>query len=243
MKKVLYILLCFVLLGLCSCSVPSNPVIKNIAYNKINSDNKSDYTIYLRENNSYVPFLVIDNDYYGNTLLLRKDVLEQPRRISEYTSYYENSEIDAFLNSDYLNYFDENTRSKILDSVLEITNNDSIGCSGTKSTVILRKSFLLSFTEINCSGPNSAPEGKNLKFFKNPDNRIANCNGAKTTWWLRTPNTYYVSCTYSVGCDKDIGIGNSSDANGVRPAFCVDGSTKIVKSSNVVPGEECWTLD
>ena len=41
-----------------------------------------------------------------------------------------------------------------------------------------------------------------------------------SSWWLRTPNTYYLSCTYVIGANNKIGTTNAYDKNGVRPAFC-----------------------
>jgi hypothetical protein len=242
MKKIVCILICFVLLCLCGCRASEVNAVKDIAYNT-NSNNVDDYTLYIKENGIYTPYLVLDDDYYGNALLLRKDILTKSRRVSEYSSYYEGSEIDTFLNGEYLNSFDENLKSKIASGALEIATNDSIGFSGSKSTVIIRKIFLLSYTEIGLGNSyNAANEGRHLEFFKNPANRIVCLNGTAVSWWLRSPNTYYTSCTYGVGPDGTVGSGNSSDENGIRPAFCLDGAAKIIKSGDIVKGKECWIL-
>ena len=49
----------------------------------------------------------------------------------------------------------------------------------------------------------------------------------KSSWWLRTPNTYYTSCVYVIGANNKIGFSNAYDKNGVRPAFCVPGDCKM----------------
>ena len=45
---------------------------------------KGDFYIY--ENGVYIPFIVVTNDYDGKTLLLRKEILELPRKYNTYDS-------------------------------------------------------------------------------------------------------------------------------------------------------------
>ena len=111
---ILSVALCLLLLGGCKqmslqTDKERNLTIKNIAYDV---NKKLGYTIYLRENEQYVPYLVLTNDYGGNVLLLRKHLLDETETYNGQTatpSYYEDSEIDKFLN----NVFSE-TLSKIL---------------------------------------------------------------------------------------------------------------------------------
>lgn len=61
-------------------------------------------TVYILENDSYVPYIIISDNYSGNTLLLRENILDDSRRFNEYSSLYENSEIDVFLNNSFINF-------------------------------------------------------------------------------------------------------------------------------------------
>lgn len=214
-----------------SCGKPTNlEKVSDLAYD---SHKNRENIVYLLENDEYVPYLVLTNDYDGKTLLLRKEVLPDAMRISEYYSYYEKSEIDCFLNEVFLNELGD-LQSIIQLSNIDITCDESIGYSDTEKMSISRKVFLLSCTELNIeSEANQAKEGKCLKYFKDINNRKTYSDGEATSWWLRTPNTYYLSCTFSIGFDGTIGTGNSSDLNGIRPAFCVDPNQRIELIDNI----------
>lgn len=66
-----------------------------------------------------------------------------------------------------------------------------------------------------------------LRFFEKEEQRIVLKENQKSSWWLRTPNTYYTSCVYVIGANNKIGFSNAYDKNGVRPAFCVPGDCKM----------------
>ena len=87
-----------------------------------------------------------------------------------------------------------------------------------------------------------AIEGETLKFFCNEENRKAYLNGETTSWWLRTPHTYYLSCTYVIGDNNKIGSTNSYDSNGVRPAFCVSRNVKIELKSGIIKNEQVYVF-
>lgn len=72
--------------------------VSDLAYDEADSINY----IYIMENGKYTPFLVLTDDYNGSTLLLRKEVLDENRRFNNYSAYYANSEIDLYLNEEYL---------------------------------------------------------------------------------------------------------------------------------------------
>lgn len=58
--------------------------------------------IYIEEKAGFVPYIVLTNDYNGKTLLLRKEILPENRRVSDYSAYYEESEIDNYLMGEFL---------------------------------------------------------------------------------------------------------------------------------------------
>lgn len=240
MKKhhVLLLLASALLLLLPACfDKKSVSVISDLAYGKSNS---ADHVVYILEGDKYVPFLVLTDSYGGNTLLLRRDVLEKARRMNEYSAFYENSEIDAYLNLEYLLMLSE-IGSLIQLSELTITDESAIGFSGTETKTIKRGLFLLSCDEVGFEhSVNAGAEGKTLDYFVSAENRIANHGGVPCSWWLRTPNTYYLSCTYVVGSNNKLGSTNAFDENGVRPAFCVPSSSKIECSTEIIQGQTVY---
>ena len=235
MKKLMYIIALLFCLGiviiLCSCyySSTSTCTIGSIAF----TNRSSEYTVYLLERNEYVPYLVLTDDYNkeGKTLLLRRDVLPHPRRINDYDSYYNNCEVDNFLNSDYLSLL-SNNNFDIISTNLKISKKSSIGNCGSETETIERKIFLLSCTELCLDDMiNCGKEGEPLAFFAN-NSRIVLNGEKKYSWWLRSPNTYFDSASYVIGSNNKVGTANSSDKNGIRPAFCVDSDLQIQKNNN-----------
>ena len=205
MKKIfqisyLSILTCLMIFILSSCGFDkNNAIISDISYD----NNKDEYEVYVKENGKYVPFLVLQSDYQdGKTLLLRKECLPEVRRFNDYSSYYEDSEIDQFLSNEYITYLDE-----ISDKV---------------------ESVLLSLEELCLSGEYDVIEGEEIKYFENYHNRLCLLDGKPITWMLRTPDNYAVSLNYVYTGENRLTAQNAFDSAGVRPAFCIDSSTKIV---------------
>jgi hypothetical protein len=192
------------------------------------------------ENNRYVPYLVLTDDYNGNTLLLRKYILPETRRINEYYSYYENSEIDNYLNGEYWNEFSE-IKDLIIDSEIEIIADSAIGYSNRNTTAIARKFFLLSLCELALD---MEFEGSPLAYFKDKNNKIAYMeDNIASSWWLRSPEPSWLSLTYAVGSENTLGFTNSSDKNGIRPAFCLSSDLKVKLVSDILPNQSCYILD
>ncbi len=239
-KKAIAMVLQWVLLfGLCSCNKEQSVKnVSDIAY----TNNKSNHIVYVEENGQYVPFIVLTDDYYGNTLLLRKDVMETPRRINDYSSLYEDCEMDKYLNNEYIEMLgDLSANVKAVD--LEIASESALGTAGRDTKTINRKVFLLSCKELDldknlCMGD----EGIALTYFDNLENRVAYCNGEAYGWWLRTANTYATSCTYVISPSNVITDANAYDLNGVRPAFCVSGDMNIVEKEGIVDNQKVYVF-
>lgn len=239
--KTRVVLLLFILLlplNLLSCRNDSSSidVISDLAFNEKNTIN----FIYVQEGADYVPFLVLTNDYNGYTLLLRKNVMDEPKRINSYSSYYENSEIDVYLNNEYLELLETSLPVELVDLV--VTSESSLGTTKTNTATIERKIFLLSCTEIGVDAPNMGEEGSFLAYFECENNRLAYCNNETSGWWLRTPNTYYDSCVYSVGENNKIGYSNAFDSNGIRPAFCVKGDLPVELKNGIVENQSVYVF-
>ena len=77
-----------------------------------------------------------------------------------------------------------------------------------------------------------AKEGKNIDYFKKNRNRKCSLNGERVTWMLRIPETYYSSAVCVFTWDDKISIQNAYEKAGIRPAFCIDSSTKVSYEGN-----------
>lgn len=205
-----------------------------------NPDSESANCVYVRENGKYVPFLVITNNYEdGYTLLLRKEILEEEHRMNDYSSFYQGSEIDTFLNRDYFNELGE-IRKKIKNVSLAIVDRDSIGSSGSGTINIKRHVFLLSAREL-CYGVEN--EGRELEYFNTPDHRIAEYHGEPASWLLRTPSTFYLSAVCGIAQDGQLSSANTYDKFGIRPAFCVDSAEKIIEKEGIANGKKVYVIE
>ena len=230
MKKIfqvsyLSILICLMMFILSSCGFDkNNATISDISYD----NNKDEYEVYVKENGKYVPFLVLQSDYQdGKTLLLRKECLLEVRRFNDYSSYYEDSEIDQFLSNEYITYLDE-ISDKVESIDITIAAKEALGKSENICNQINRKVFLLSLEELCLSGEYDVIEGEEIKYFENYHNRLCLLDGKPITWMLRTPDNYTISLNYVYTGENRFTAQNAFDSAGVRPAFCIDSSTKIL---------------
>ena len=201
----------------------------------------------IEENGCLMPYLVLSDEYNDNCLLLREYLLDETIHYNSnslYSAYYENSEVDNYLNNEFFSILSDELKDIIVNSDIVITSKDSLRICGTESIVITRKIFLLSYTELG--GNKSATcveEGNKLNYFKNYDSRIAkHVSGEVNSWSLRTPNTWYGNIAYGVTADGGIGMygtGGAENNNiGVRPAFCLNGENAIIKSPDY-SGDNC----
>lgn len=209
--------------------------LQDIAYNRTKN---SSYRIGIEENGMIVPYLILTDDYNGDCLLLREFLLDEPKKYNiakKYSGYYEDSEIDKYLNEEFINRFTSELRNAIVDNTIVITDRNSLGGHGKDTTTITRKVFLLSFAEMNRNSGSrtNLKEGEPLEYFSRESNRIAYYeNGQVGSWWLRTPNSGYRDVVCSVTADGAldiVGINGTEGEylNGVRPAFCLKRETKI----------------
>ena len=143
-------------------------VVSDLAYDK---NKKGDHLVYIREGHELVPFLVLTSDYNGETLLLRKEVLKMNMQINSYEAYYENSFMDDYLNHEYIRQLPDGM--PVLESEIKITDEKSLGVSGTGTKSIKRKIFLLAYSEVmEDQNINAASEGTFLRFFEKEEQRI-----------------------------------------------------------------------
>ena len=148
-----------------------------------------------------------------NTLLLLQYVL--PARVYHEAMMditWEYSNIRQYLNSTFLNGFDEADRARIIETAL--FNRDSVDYGTYGGGDTLDHVFLLSLAEANL-------------YFANAEDRIGRVDtrGSNRTWWLRSPGLYpYLAAT--VVTDGTLGL-TGSPVDGawgmryVRPALWV----------------------
>lgn len=208
---------------------------------------RSEYRVYLDEAGAFVPYLVLTSDYGGQTLLLREHVLSEQMPYNESTQdsgYYENSLIDAYLDSEFLRVFPDGLREQIVDSSIVITYTDSLQVCGDETTTITRKVFLLSHTELGLTEHAAATvEGLALKYFSTPQSRMAtNDSGTAAGWWLRSAYTVYGNTAWCLSGKAVTGGEGVYYANGIRPAFCLSGDTGIETREDIIQGRTVYAL-
>lgn len=129
-RAILMGVLMLLLLSMHGCGINKTITLKHIAYD----NEKKNYIIYLKESNEYVPYLVLDSNYNGNVLVLRQNVLPEMMQykehdntwaFAEYGSYYEESSVDEYLNTDFLNSLSEVTIESVVESTITVTDKEA----------------------------------------------------------------------------------------------------------------------
>ena len=194
--------------------------------------------VQLRENLVPVDYIVVHQGLPGSmydascngTWLLRKDIAENRKWNSTNVNDYENSTIDNYLNTTFLNLFESNIRDAIKQVKLPYRKGAGYGKTVTSgASGLSAKIFLLSSTEVSFNHDYMPTnEGAELSYFagcadNGADNkRIAYLNSSATLWWLRSP--YCGSGRGSARAllvlgDGDWNIDYCSRSFGIRPAF------------------------
>ncbi len=250
-KMVISFILLFLILMFSACG--GELTIEKLAYD----ESKNNSIVYLCENNEYVPYLVITSNYDGSTLLLRQYVLpelmpyEEHGELwarNEYGSYYEESSIDEFLNTEFWDSLSEKTKEIIVDSTIEVTDIESYDEWNYKTHEIERKIFLLSSVELGVEGLDgytTTKEGAPLKYFKNTDYEAKKAcfqDGEVCPYWTRTPELWE-TCTVIMIGNSMMGSCTADISSGIRPAFCVSNQTVVKESSSIIEGEIVYVIE
>jgi hypothetical protein len=207
------------------------------------SSSKQSHTLYLKEDGEYHPYVVLTKNYNRNTLVLRQEILQETLPMDCDSSFYKESDIDRYLNESFVERFSLSMLAAITDSTIEITALESIDRVGAETIFIIRKVFLLSHAEVGFhEHPMAAQEGSTLQYFKDYENRIAYKNEQAYSWWLRTPYTGYATTSWIVGSDSSMIESGIEADQGIRPAFCLNGKSKIEKIIVNSDGSEGFVL-
>ena len=239
--------------------------LEEMAYDK--SGRKT--VVYIKENDGYIPYLVLESDYGGNVLLLRENVLPEPMPYRpspygesttalsggwawhDYGSYYETSSIDKYLDTDFLKVFSPAVQEAIVTTTIEVTDIESYSGekSGEVTHMVERKAFLLSAVELGITfsvGYCITQEGTPLKYFENTRQSVKKAYAADgTAWpyWTRTPWTGETCTVVVIGVRLDFGTPTADARLGVRPAFCLEKDTAVQKSDSVIEGKSVYILE
>lgn len=187
----------------------------------------------IKENGVQTNFLVLSHGYpaSGRTLLLRKDI-HSFRAWDSGSNAYSVSDIDAWLNGEYLNLIDSSVRSQIAEVSIVCT----VGSHNWVSSTLSRKVFLLSYTEVGFSGNAYAKvEGSPLPYFDSDAKRIGYLGGSAEAWWLRSPDKRNDERSWVVNKSGISGMGDvpRADGLGVRPAFTLPSSILVADSEKI----------
>lgn len=205
----------------------------------------------IKEDGVAVNYLIVHkgkpSDMYDDSCdgvwLLREKTLEKRawHGTSESTSKsdYENSEIEAWLNSTFLNTIDEKIRAAI--KTVKIPYRKG---SGTSMTVQLGanglscKAFLLSGYEVGFMQSDSSYlpiDGAKLSYFSDNNSRIGkDSTDTVIIWWLRSPYTYNDTGVFTVRKDGSLSNSHSYGSTiAVRPAFVLPSSLLVGEDGTV----------
>lgn len=194
--------------------------------------------VLLHENGVPANYLVVHqglpSDLYDasceGTWLLRKDIAENRVWDSGNSNVLETSDIQAYLNGDWLEKYDAGVQSAIKQIKLPYRKNGgSGGTDQSGANGLSCKIFLLSGYEVgwNQSDGFVLPvDGAKLSYFESgttadsaKNKRIAKLNGRAAMWWTRTQ---VVDTTNALRYVNTIGTSNGGSANGscgLRPAL------------------------
>lgn len=219
------------------------------------SGKDTNHTIYIEEDGRYEPYLVLTSDYGGQTLLLRKYLLSDTMPYNEnesnlwaaddYGAYYETSSIDDYLNRVFFDSLGQSVKDVMVTSNIMITAKESLGRTGEIATTINRKVFLLSLMEVTGKERStSVEEGTALKYFEGDyDRKVAETiDGVKYAYWVRTPETWETYTVYTIG-PRGLGMGSAAISCGIRPAFCIEKTARIVQRDDIVEEGPVYVLE
>ena len=180
----------------------------------------------------------------NGTWLLMKDIYENRVWQSGNINKYESSDIHAYLNSTFLNLFDNNIKDAIKQVKIPYRKNGgSDGTDQSGANGLPCKVFLLSGYEVGWTTSDNGyfPEdGAKLSYFESGtgssanNKRIAKLNGSAAFWWLRSA-TGGTSSVWGVLSNGDYSSDYTSSSYGIRPALVLSSDALVDDSGNVTP--------
>lgn len=201
--------------------------------------------IQLRENLVPVDYIVVHQGLPSSmydascdgTWLLRKDIAENRSWDSGNSNVLETSDIQAYLNGDWMNRYDPDVVQAIKQVKIPYRQNGgSDGTDRNGANGLSCKIFLLSGKEVGWDSSDNQyfpNDGAKLSYFLDGTGssanrkRVATLDGSATYWWLRSPLTYSTRSVWSVYPDGGCGYWYANDSCGVRPALVLPSDFRI----------------
>lgn len=212
-------------------------------------------SVFLNENGTPVEYLVVnqgipsDSSLYDSSCdglwLLRKDI-SFSHKWDSINNDYENSDIHAYLNADFLALFDADTQAAIQQVKIPYQKGTgsggsiASGSSGLSTRIFLLSGYELGYTTTNDS--KLAVDGARLDYFTAGTGttarnlRIAYKNGSTIDWWTRSPGTSAVSNAFEVGTSGYISGQTVDSSYGIRPALILPSNAVFDKEALLFKG-------
>ena len=159
-----------------------------------------------------------------------------------------NSDIQAWMNGDFLNMFDPNIRDAIKQVKIPYVNGTggsavASGANGLSCKIFLLSGYEVGFTTDTASI--SLPEdGAKLDCFQSGtssaanQNRIANYNGLSAIWWTRSPQKSYNERVWCVGFNGNFDYNwNCYDTQGMRPVFILPQDLFVLEDGTIIANQ------
>lgn len=207
-------------------------------------------TVKINEDGQPVDYLVVHQGLPGDmydascegTWCLRKDIAENRVWDSGNVNDYANSDINAYLNGDWLDRYDADVAEAIKQVKIPYRAGSGYSTTVTNGANGLSvKAFLLSATELSFNMTYMPTnEGVELAYFSGcaddgADNkRIAYLNSSAAVWWLRSPycrSNQGSTCALFVSFNGVWTYGSCSASWGLRPALILPYSFKFKEVS------------
>lgn len=207
----------------------------------------------VNENGAPVEYMIVnqgnpDPDMYDASCdgcwLLRKDIAET-RAWDSTNNDYQNSDIHVYLNGDWTSRYDAGVLSQIKQVKIPYVNGDggspvASGANGLSCKIFLLSGYELGWTTSN--NPYFPRDGAKLSYFSSGtsdaanNKRIANYNGGRTVWWLRSIDTIGgdVHRVWYVGTEGDYYKWGFNNTCGLRPALILPSTARVDDNFNVI---------
>ena len=179
------------------------------------------------------------------TWLLTKDIYTRHVWNSALSNQYANSDINTWLNNDFLAKFDNDVKNIIAQVKIPYGAGNKTSTVYSGSSGLSVKIFLLGGYEVGWTTSDSSNfvvDGTRLDYFEYGtgteanNKRIAQFDGGNAYWWARTPVRTNNQVAFYVSSSGSIGQNNYVVANsGIRPAFIIPSTTNITKGGLIKP--------
>lgn len=178
----------------------------------------------------------------GSMFMMENLYNEQPYDAGDYNSY-QPSDINIWLNGDFLNLLDFRISSKIKEVKIPFVNGPSTAPVATGTNGLSVKTFLPSMYEVGITQSDATyipAVGSKLDYFLSgigaeaKTKRIAYLNSEAKTWWSRDPiyRTGNNQSAWEIDHDGGVFAINSQYSYGVRPVLCLRQDTEVEEEPN-----------